>query len=79
MLSEEGMEPVTLFPCKDNRIKYFKFPMELGKVPTTLLLVRSKLTTAKILLHVTPNQPFVHGSPISQFAEFVHLSPLVEL
>ena len=63
---DEGIEPVIPFPLNASLVKLIKFPMEF-KVPTTLLLHKSKATIAKLLSHVTPNQLLTHGSPISQF------------
>ena len=64
---EEGIEPVTPFPPIANLVKKIKFPIEFGKGPRTLLLVRSSLNTERLVSQVTPNHPFLHGSANSQF------------
>ena len=79
LVIDKGIDPLIPFPLKANLTKYNKFPIEVDIDPMTLLLVRDKLTTAKLLSQVTPNQPLMHGSPISQFAELIQLPPLVEL
>ena len=79
LIIDRGMEPVIKFPLKASLVKYIKFPMEVDKDPVTLFLVRSKVTTEKLLLQVTPNQPLMHGSPINQFVELIQVPPLVKL
>ena len=79
LVNDNGIEPIIPFLLKAILTKYSKLPMEFDKDPMTLLLVRSKLTTAKLLSQVTPNQPLKHGSPVNQFVELIQLPPLVEL
>ena len=75
---DAGIGPVTPFPPKANWVKNPRFPMELGKGPTTLLLVRSRPTIENPVLQETPYQLLIHGSPISQFAELFQATPFVE-